>query len=91
MFGDDAKQLLTALNLPASGEMMTAHLPTMITRLQQIIEIDKRANPVIWPEDLNTEEDTGAPVLIRLSQRAAPMLQLMQRCLSATETITWPA
>jgi hypothetical protein len=91
MFGQDAKQLLAALNLPASGEIMTAQLPALITQLQQVIETDKRANPVIWPEDLNTEEDTDAPVLIRLSQRAAPMLQLMQRCLSATETITWPA
>ena len=91
MFGDDAKQLLTALNLPASGEMMTAQLPTMITRLQQIIEIDKRANPVIWPEDLNAEEDNEAPAVIHLSQRAVPMLKLMERCLSATETIRWPA
>jgi hypothetical protein len=89
MFGQDAKQLLVALDLPASGEIMTAQLPAMITRLQQIIETDKRANPVIWPEDLNAEEDADAPVLIRLSQRAAPMLQLMQRCLSATETIRW--
>lgn len=91
MFGDDAKQLLTALNLPESGEIMTAQLPALIQRLQQIIAVDKSANPVVWPEDLNTEVEQEAPVVIHLSQRAVPMLQLMQRCLSATETIRWPA
>lgn len=91
MFGDDAKQLLAALGLPESGEIMTAELPAMITRLQQVIATDKNANPVIWPEDLNAEEAQDAPVVIRLSQRAVPMLQLMERCLSATETIRWPA
>lgn len=91
MFGNDAKQLLAALNLPESGEIMTTELPALITRLQQVIAVDKNANPVIWPEDLNAEEDMNAPVVIRLSQRAVPMLQLMERCLSATETIRWPA
>lgn len=91
MFGDDAKQLLTALNLPESGEIMTAQLPALMARLQQVIAADKSANPIIWPEDLNAEEDKDAPVVVQLSQRAAPMLQLMERCLSATETIRWPA
>ena len=91
MFGKDAKQLLTALDLPESGEIMTAELPELIKRLQQVISVDKSANPVVWPEDLNAEEDKDAPVVIHLSQRAVPMLQLMERCLSATETIRWPA
>ena len=91
MFGNDAQQLLAALNLPEAGEIMTAQLPELITRLQKVIAVDKRANPVIWPEDLNAEEDMNAPVVVRLSQRAVPMLQLMERCLSATETIRWPA
>lgn len=90
MFGKDAKQLLMALDLPESGEIMTAELPALIKRLQQVISVDKSANPVVWPEDLNAEEDKDAPVVIHLSQRAVPMLQLMERCLSATETICWP-
>lgn len=91
MFSDNAKQLLAALGLPEAGEMTTAELPAMIERLQQVIAVDKNANPVIWPEDLNAEETMNAPVVIRLSQRAAPMLLLMERCLAATETIRWPA
>jgi hypothetical protein len=91
MFGDHAKQLLAALDLPESGEIMTAQLPALMARLQQVIAADKSANPIIWPEDLNAEEDKDAPVVVQLSQRAAPMLQLMERCLSATETIRWPA
>lgn len=91
MFGKDAKQLLMALDLPETGEIMTAQLPALITRLQQIIEVDKQANPVIWPEDLDSEQDENAPVQINMAQRAIPLLELMKRCLSATETIRWPA
>ena len=91
MFGQDAQQLLAALDLPEAGEIMTAQLPALIRRLQQVIAVDKHTNPVIWPEDLNVDDDKEAPVVIRLSQRAVPMLQLMERCLAATETIRWPA
>lgn len=90
MFDDHAKQLLAALDLPESGEIMTAQLPAMIKRLQQVIADDKKANPIIWPDDQCTEEEKDAPVVIRLSQRAAPLLQLMERSLTATETIRWP-
>lgn len=89
MFGDDASTLLNTLNLPAHGEMTTAQLPGYLERLKTAIEADKTANPVIWPEDLNSEEKMDAPVLIRFSQRAAPMVQLIVRCISATETISW--
>lgn len=91
MFSNDAKQLLAALDLPESGEIMTAQLPALITRLEQVIQTDKAANPVIWPEDLDSNDELNAPVAIRLSQRAVPMLRLMQRCLATTETIRWPA
>jgi hypothetical protein len=91
MFGEDAKQLLTALNLPESGEITTAELLALITRLEQVITVDKNANPVIWPQDLDSEHDENAPIQIHMAQRAVPLLQLMKRCLSATETIRWPA
>lgn len=91
MFGNDAKQLLAALDLPETGEIMSAQLPALITRLQKLVETDKTANPVVWPEDLNADEDLNAPVVIRFSQRAVPMLQLMERCHAMTETIRWPA
>lgn len=89
MFGENAQTLLETLDLPIQGEMTTAQLPAYMARLTAAIEADKASNPVIWPEDLNTEEDENAPVLIRFSQRAAPMVQLMERCISATEPISW--
>ena len=89
MFGEDAQTLLNTLNLPAHGELTTAQLPGYLERLKTAIEVDKAANPVIWPEDLNVEEDENAPVIVRFSQRAAPMVQLIERCISATETISW--
>ena len=89
MFGEDAQTLLNTLSLPSHGEMATAELPGYLETLKTAIEADKAANPVIWPEDLNVEEDENAPVIVRFSQRATPMVQLMERCISATETISW--
>ena len=91
MFGNDAEQLLSALGLPESGEITTAQLPALIARLQAAMEADKTVNPIVWPEEQDADLDKEVPVVIRFSQRAAPMLQLMERCLSATEAIRWPA
>ena len=89
MFGDDANTLLTTLSLPDHGEITSAQLPDYLARLKTAIDTDKAANPVIWPELLQTEEEKNEPVVVRFSQRAAPMVQLMERCISATETISW--
>lgn len=91
MFGENAQQLLTALGLPDAGEITTAALPTLIARLKAAATADKTHNPIIWPEENDPDADKDAPALIHFSQRAAPMLQLMERCLAATETIRWPA
>jgi hypothetical protein len=89
MFGENAQTLLDTLGLSNKGEMSTAQLPAYLERLKTAIEADKVTNPVIWPEELNAEEDMNAPVIVRFSQRAAPMVQLMTRCISATEPISW--
>ena len=89
MFGDDANTLLTKLSLPDHGEMATAQLPNYLERLNVAIAADKAAHPLKWPELLQTEEEKNEPVVVRFSQRAAPMVQLMERCISATETISW--
>jgi hypothetical protein len=91
MFGDNAQQLLSALSLKKAGEITTAELPAMIEQLKAAMAADKAHNPIVWPEENNPDIDKEAPVLIHFSQRAAPMLQLMERCLAATETIRWPA
>ncbi len=89
MFGDDASTLLAVLDLPDHGEMTTAQLPGYLARLKTAIDADKAANPVIWPELLLTEEEKNEPVIVRFSQRASPMIQLIERCISGTETISW--
>jgi hypothetical protein len=91
MFGDNARQLLAILGLPAAGEMTTAELPALIASLKAAATMDKMKHPIVWPEENDPDADTEAPVPIHFSQRAAPMLQLMERCLAATETIRWPA
>ena len=89
MFGEDAQTLLNALKLPAHGEMAIAQLPGYLKRLQTAIDTDKAANPVIWPELLLTDDEKNEPVIVRFSQRATPMVQLIERCISATEPIHW--
>ena len=91
MFGNDAEQLRLALDLPESGEITTAQLPALIARLQAAMDADKTVNPIVWSEEQDADLDKEAPVVIRFSQRAAPILQLMERCLAATETIRWAA
>lgn len=90
MFGADAKQLLASLNLTESGEIMAAELPALIAQLEKIIETDKVANPVIWPEDLDVDAALNTPITIHLAQRAIPLLRLLKRCLATTETVQWP-
>ncbi len=89
MFGEDAQTLLNVLNLPAHGEMTIAQLPEYLQRLQTAVDTDKAANPVIWPELLLTDDEKNEPVIVRFSQRATPMVQLIERCISATEPIHW--
>jgi len=89
MFGQDAQTLLNHLGLAPKGEMTIAQLPAYLERLKSAIETDKVANPLIWPELLQTEEEKNEPVIVRFSQRATPMVQLMERCISATEPISW--
>ncbi len=89
MFDEDAQTLLNALNLPVHGEIATAQLPEHLRRLNSAIDADKAANPVIWPELLQTEEEKNEPVIVRFSQRASPMVQLIERCINATEPIHW--
>lgn len=91
MFGDNAQQLLSTLGLDAAGEITTAELPALIARLQAAMTTDKEQNPIVWPEEPDADIDQDVPVIIRFSQRAAPLLQLMERCLAATETIRWPS
>ena len=51
MFGEHARQLLSALNLPVAGEILTAELPAMIARLKAAIEADKLHHPITWPDE----------------------------------------
>ncbi len=91
MFREDAHHLLSILSLPESGEITTAEIPEQLSKLKAAIATDKTRNPVIWPEENNPDIDTQTPALIHFSQRATPMVHLMERCLAATETIRWPA
>lgn len=91
MFEQNAQQLLAALKLPAIGEMTSAELPKLIQQLKAAAIVDKTHNPIVWPEENNPDVDPDAPATIHFSQRVAPVLQLMERCLAATESIRWPA
>lgn len=89
MFGNDAQTLLTALNLPTQGEISSAELPAYQHCLQAAIDRDKAQNPIVWPEAAEDSFEPEAPLIVRFSQRVAPFMQLIERCIAATETIRW--
>lgn len=89
MFAGNAQHLLDTLGLPERGEITAEQLPRLISLLQEAIHNDQSQNPIIWPDKSDQDIDTEAPALIHFSQRASPMLHLMERCLASSETIQW--
>ena len=88
MFPADAMKLLALLDLPETGTLLPDELSALMPRLATAIQTDQAQNPVIWPED-DSEHNEEPPQVIHFAQRAAPVMQLMARCLKASETIRW--
>lgn len=89
MFPADAMKLLALLDLPGTGTLLPDQLSALMARLATAIKTDQAQNPVIWPEEDGSEHHEEPPHVIHFAQRATPVLQLMARCLQASETIHW--
>lgn len=89
MFAHDAQKMMALLGLPGNGSIAPTQLPELMRQLKEAMAADKSQNPIVWPEASDNEEDKDIPPVVQFSQRAAPMLQLMERCLKTGETIRW--
>lgn len=86
MLGQNGKQMLSVLGKDADagqGIFTVAQLPGAILLLEQAMAADQAQH---WrPADTGRTADDG----VRLSQRALPVLDLLQRSLKDDVPVTW--
>ena len=95
MLEPDARRLLKIMlgDDPVKGILLCRDLPALLERLDEAVQRDEvlrkeRAQAAAHPA---SEASPDAPELpaIRLAQRAAPMQQMIKRCISEERDIVW--
>ncbi len=94
MFGDVAKRMMQLMGKePADKGIVTVEqLPDAIGRIRAAIEEDRRERAGKNPEDLpQTEraEGGGSRPFVSLSQRALPLLELLEWSLKKQKPVVW--
>ena len=92
MFEKNGRELLALLGKEPEavrGIVTVEQLPGAIATLREAIAADK-ARQAGQPADENDAE-TGVDRKINLSQRALPMLEMLERSLQEREPVTWGA
>ena len=98
MLEADARRILKAMigEEPARGIVQAVDLPQAIARLEAAVAEDEamRRARVEQSASQATGQETGmdkeeALPAIRLAQRAAPMQQMMRRCLAESADLVW--
>jgi hypothetical protein len=94
MFGDVAKRMMKLMGKEPSdkGIVTVEQLPDAIARIKAAIEEDKRDRAGRNPEDLpQTEkaEGGGSRPYVSLSQRALPLLELLEWSLKKQKPVVW--
>jgi hypothetical protein len=94
MFGDVAKQMLRIMGKePADKGIITAvQLPDAIAALTEAIAADKAA----WSErsaagrgGTDAAQEDGGELFVSASHRARPLLELLERSLTADKPVLW--
>lgn len=99
MLEADARRLLKIMQgePQVKGIVTVAQLSETITRLQAAVQEEeqrlkawqeKRQQAIEQGEDVSAFEPESEPV-IRLAQRAQPMLQMLQRCVKEQQELYW--
>ena len=94
MFGDVAEKMMTIMGkaAEAKGIVTVEQLPGAISLLQAAIDADKAARQGVAPEDLpqfETAPDGSRRPYISLTQRATPLLELLNWSLKKKVPVTW--
>jgi hypothetical protein len=97
MFGDVAKRMMKLMGkVPTDKGIVTVEqLPEAIARIKAAIEEDKQQRAGKSPEDLpQTEPDGGGGAgssrpYVSLTQRAVPLLELLEWSLKKKKPVVW--
>ena len=87
MLGPNGDQVMRLVGREpaAKGIFEVAHMPQLISTLEQAVAADDTARK---PNDKDDEpQGNGAGVSLR--QRVWPLVEMLRRCQSANEVITW--
>ena len=93
MFGDVAQRMMEIMGKEATakGIVTVEQLPEAIARLRAAIAADKaeHANAVNpdWPQ--HEQEIYGKGIAVSLTQRAAPLLELLEWSLKKNKPVVW--
>lgn len=99
MLEPDGRRILKAMvgDDPLQGIVQVADMPAALARLEAAVAQDEalrqaRANKAAARaagQEVSEDEDDTALPAIRLAQRAAPMLQMLRRCLAEDAVLVW--
>ena len=98
MFGDVAQRMMKLMGKDVSdkGIVTVEQLPDAIARLKAAIEEDKQQRAGLQDEDLpQTEPDrsrgsaAGSRPFVTLTQRAVPLLELLEWSLKKNKPVVW--
>lgn len=94
MFGDVAKRMMTLMGKDQTdkGIVTVEQLPDAIARLRAAIEEDKRQRTGLQEEDLPRTErgdGGGSRPYVSLTQRAVPLLELLEWALKKKKPVVW--
>lgn len=92
MFGDNARQLLSLMGKPFEprGIITLEQLPAAVDALKQAAAASREAERT-QPQDDDSAEDRPPAMLmpVSLAQRAAPLIEQLERSLKAGQPVTW--
>lgn len=92
MFGDNARQLLSLMGKPfdTKGIITLEQLPAAIDALKQAAAASRDAERA-QPQDDDGADDKPPAMLmpVSLAQRAAPLIEQLERSLKAKQPVIW--
>lgn len=93
MFGDVAQRMMKLMgkDVTDKGIVTVEQLPDAIARLKAAIEEDKQQRAGVQEEDQPRTESGGggSRPFVTLTQRAVPLLELLEWSLKKTKPVVW--
>jgi len=91
MFGDVAKALMAVMGKEATdrGVITVEQLPGAIERLRKAVARDKTEPQVLEPERGPARENEEEQVHVRLTQRALPLIDLLEHARREEVPVLW--